>query len=156
LLVDHYVAFYSKKYGKPSRRLPPDVAVALEAYHWPGNVRALRHAASDAVILAGDDAFTVEDFSLSRAAPARMTARRPDRFTGEATSIWIAPRKRWLRQALKKHSYNISLAAAELGPDARQPLSPDGQAWALTRLTESELSPEFPVRPRLAGGPAAS
>jgi DNA-binding NtrC family response regulator len=31
LLVDHYVTFYSKKYGKPVRRLPADVAAALES-----------------------------------------------------------------------------------------------------------------------------
>jgi DNA-binding NtrC family response regulator len=114
LLVDHYVAFYSKKYGKPSRRLPPDVAVALEAYHWPGNVRALRHAAERAVILAGDDAFTVEDFSLSRAAPARMTAPPPTASQASDLNLDRAE-KAMVEQALKKHSYNISLAAAELG-----------------------------------------
>jgi transcriptional regulator with PAS, ATPase and Fis domain len=26
MLIDHYVGLYSKKYGKPVRRLPPDVA----------------------------------------------------------------------------------------------------------------------------------
>src|SRR3546814_4075014 len=71
LLVDHFVALSSKKYGKPERALPTDVAMALEGYDWPGNVRALRHAAERAVILAGDEAFTVEDFSLSRTAAPR-------------------------------------------------------------------------------------
>ena len=68
LLVRHYVAFYARKYGKPERTIPDDVAAALTAYDWPGNVRALRHAAERAVILAAEDAFTVEDFSLSRSA----------------------------------------------------------------------------------------
>ena len=115
LLVDHYVAFYSKKYGKPPRRLPPEVAVALEAYHWPGNVRALRHAAERAVILAGDDAFTVEDFSLSRIAPARMTAPPPPAASQASDLNLDRAEKAMVEQALKKHAYNISLAAAELG-----------------------------------------
>ena len=54
-------------------RLPAEVMAALVAYDWPGNVRALRHAAERAVILAGDDAFTVEDFSLvARSAAPRQ------------------------------------------------------------------------------------
>jgi transcriptional regulator with PAS, ATPase and Fis domain len=115
LLADHYVALYSKKYGKPVRRLPPEVAVALEAYHWPGNVRALRHAAERAVILAGDDAFTVEDFSLSRSAPARI-APPPPAPAAQASDLNLdRAEKAIVEQALKKHAYNISLAAAELG-----------------------------------------
>nr|MDQ4086463.1 sigma-54 dependent transcriptional regulator [Pseudomonadota bacterium] len=77
LLVEHFVAMYAKKYGKPARSIPPHVASALEQYDWPGNVRALRHAAERAVILADGDSFTVEDFSLSRTAAARPTAPAP-------------------------------------------------------------------------------
>jgi DNA-binding NtrC family response regulator len=116
MLVEHYVALYSKKYGKPERRLPPNVAAALEAYDWPGNVRALRHAAERAVILAGEDEFTLEDFSLSRAAP-RATPSPPQAapvVPGGDLNLDRAE-KHIVETALKKHSYNISLAAAELG-----------------------------------------
>ena len=61
-LADHFIAQYARKYGKPARELPDDVAGALEAYDWPGNVRALRHACERAVILA-DGAFISADFS---------------------------------------------------------------------------------------------
>jgi DNA-binding NtrC family response regulator len=117
LLIDHYVALYSKKYGKPVRRLPADVAAALEAYHWPGNVRALRHAAERAVILAGEEAFTVEDFSLSRAAPRTIAPPPAAVQPGPAASDLNLDRaeKQMVEAALKKHAYNISLAAQELG-----------------------------------------
>jgi DNA-binding NtrC family response regulator len=115
LLVDHFVALYAKKYGKPVRSIPPPVATALEQYDWPGNVRALRHAAERAVILADGDAFTVEDFSLSRtAAPARPSAPAPAEAARDDLNLERAE-KHMVEQALKKHSYNISLAAAELG-----------------------------------------
>lgn len=113
LLVEHFIAFYTRKYGKPARALPAEVAAALEAYDWPGNVRALRHAAERAVILAGDGAFTVEDFSLSRAAP-RIAAPAVGAPPGSDLNLDRAE-KHMVEEALKKHAYNISLAAAELG-----------------------------------------
>ena len=113
LLVDHFVALYAKKYGKPVRELPGDVAAALQAYDWPGNVRALRHAAERAVILAGEDRFTVEDFSLSRGTAPKPSAP-PSPSPGDDLNLDRAERH-MVESALKKHSYNISLAAAELG-----------------------------------------
>jgi transcriptional regulator with PAS, ATPase and Fis domain len=117
-LADHFIAQYARKYGKPARALPADVARALEAYDWPGNVRALRHACERAVILSDGAAYRREDFSLSRGtahsraapapAPAPAAARRDDLNLERAE-------KQIVEEALKKHSYNISLAAAELG-----------------------------------------
>lgn len=114
LLIDHYLALYSKKYGKAARSLPGDVLAALVAYDWPGNVRALRHAAERAVILAGDADFSVEDFSLSRAFAPRETAPVPAAPAASDLNLDRAE-KHMVEAALKKHAYNISLAAAELG-----------------------------------------
>jgi DNA-binding NtrC family response regulator len=114
LLIAHYVALYSKKYGKPGREVPPDVLAALQAYDWPGNVRALRHAAERAVILAGDGAFAVEDFSLSRAAPRPASVPAPALVQRPDLNLERAE-KQMVEEALKKHAYNISLAAQELG-----------------------------------------
>jgi transcriptional regulator of acetoin/glycerol metabolism len=86
---------------------------ALEAYDWPGNVRALRHAAERAVILAGEGAFKLEDFSLSRTAAPRTIAPPPP-VAGTDLNLDRAERH-MVEAALKKHAYNISLAAAELG-----------------------------------------
>jgi DNA-binding NtrC family response regulator len=113
VLVDHFVALYSKKYGKPPRGMPAEVMAALQDYDWPGNVRALRHAAERAVILAANGDFTVEDFSLSRGAPVREGTTTPPA-VGSDLNLERAE-KQMVEQALKKHAYNISLAAAELG-----------------------------------------
>ncbi|MEA3000391.1 MAG: hypothetical protein QOK17_2224 [Sphingomonadales bacterium] len=115
LLIGHYVALYSKKYGKPVREVPADVLAALQAYDWPGNVRALRHAAERAVILAGDGAFTVEDFSLSRAAAPRPVSVAAPALTQRPDLNLERAEKQMVEEALKKHAYNISLAAQELG-----------------------------------------
>src|SRR4051812_16797984 len=113
LLVDHYLGVYSKKYGKPVRELPADVLAALQDYDWPGNVRALRHAAERAVILAANGIFTVEDFSLARSS-ARPAAAMSTHSAANDLNLERAE-KQMVEQALKKHHYNISLAAQELG-----------------------------------------
>jgi DNA-binding NtrC family response regulator len=112
ILVRHYLALYSKKYSRPERELPSEVLAALQDYDWPGNVRALRHAAERAVILAADGAFTVEDFSLARGS-TRPAAAGP-RPAGHDLNLERVE-KQMVEQALKKHHYNISLAAQELG-----------------------------------------
>ena len=114
-LADHFIALYAKKYGKPARELPADVGRALTAYDWPGNVRALRHACERAVILADGNAFTETDFSLSRSSsPVRAAAPAPSAPLRADLNLERAE-KQMVEEALQKHSYNISLAAAELG-----------------------------------------
>ncbi len=115
VLAEHYLGLYARKYGKKERILPAEVAAALAAYDWPGNVRALRHAAERAVILADGDAFTVADFSLGRSSAPRAPApAAPVEAARDDLNLERAE-KQMVEQALKKHSYNISLAAAELG-----------------------------------------
>jgi DNA-binding NtrC family response regulator len=113
LLIEHFVAAYAKKYNKPVRHLPGEVAAALVAYDWPGNVRALRHAAERAVILAAEDAFTLQDFSVSRNAAAKIS--EPPPIPPPFDLNLDRAEKNMVEAALKKHAYNISLAAAELG-----------------------------------------
>ena len=116
-LLDHFLTFYARKYGKPARTLPASVLAALQGYEWPGNVRALRHAAERAVILAEGDSYALSDFPLARATPSiriapealpPAPAAAPDLNLGKAE-------KQMIERALQKHAYNISAAAAELG-----------------------------------------
>ncbi|ATE64498.1 sigma-54-dependent transcriptional regulator [Rhizorhabdus dicambivorans] len=112
VLLTHFLDLYARKYGAPERELPRDVLAALQDYSWPGNVRALRHAAERAVILAQGDAYALADFPLSRGAPAvkiQATA-------APATDLNLErAEKQMIERALQKHAYNISAAAAELG-----------------------------------------
>jgi DNA-binding NtrC family response regulator len=115
-LAGHFIAQYARKYGKPARALPDHVARALEAYDWPGNVRALRHACERAVILSDGDAFTTDDFSLSRGLGPSRSAPVPAPVAPPRDDLNLdRAEKQLVEEALKKHSYNISLAAAELG-----------------------------------------
>jgi DNA-binding NtrC family response regulator len=111
LLLDHYLGLYARKYDKPVTPLSGDVLIALTDYDWPGNVRALRHAAERAVILSDGGPLSIDDFSIRRQAGHIPVV------TVEAASDLNLERaeKQMIERALQKHSYNISLAANELG-----------------------------------------
>jgi len=109
-LFDHYLRLYERKYDKPERELPPAVLQALVANDWPGNVRALRHAAERAVIMAEGDRYRTDDFPLPRRGQAGAVA--PD--TSDTLNL-DQLEKQMIERALRMHHFNISLAASELG-----------------------------------------
>jgi len=111
LLLDHFLALYAAKYGREPRALPAEVRAAVAAHDWPGNVRALRHAAERAVILGEGDAFAAADFLGAAPAPA---VSAPDDELPPDLNLERAER-RLVERALQKAGYNISVAAAELG-----------------------------------------
>ena len=114
-LLEHYLRHYERRYAAPERPLPPPVLAALVGYDWPGNIRALRHAAERAVILASGEMYQIDDFPLGRA-PSRLaqpTIATPD---PEAAELNLGRLEREaIEAALRKHRYNISQAATELG-----------------------------------------
>jgi DNA-binding NtrC family response regulator len=111
LLLDHYLRLYARKYDKPERALPPVVLEALIEHDWPGNVRALRHAAERAVIMAEGDRYRTDDFPLPRRGqlPAGAPSSAPESLNLDQLE------RQMIERALRMHHFNISLAAAELG-----------------------------------------
>jgi DNA-binding NtrC family response regulator len=114
LLLDHFIAFYERKYGTQARTMTPELVAALSAYDWPGNVRALRHATERAVILAEGDHYRIEDFPLPRQPYGERVSVAALAAKSEDLNLDRAERQ-MVERALVKHAYNISLAAAELG-----------------------------------------
>ncbi|HWJ37921.1 MAG TPA: sigma-54 dependent transcriptional regulator [Sphingomicrobium sp.] len=109
LLIDHYLGLYARKYDKKERELPPNVLEVLVRHDWPGNVRALRHAAERAVILAEGDRYRLEDFPLPQRSEAASLAVVADSLNLDQLE------KQMIERALRMHHFNVSLAAAELG-----------------------------------------
>jgi DNA-binding NtrC family response regulator len=111
LLLDHYLRLYERKYEKPERTLRPPALEALMEHDWPGNVRALRHAAERAVIMGEGDRYRTDDFPLPRRGQAQAAAPSTP---GERLNL-DQLEKQMIERALRMHHFNISLAAAELG-----------------------------------------
>ncbi|MBW8841118.1 MAG: sigma-54-dependent Fis family transcriptional regulator [Sphingomonadales bacterium] len=110
VLIDHYLGHYAERYKRPRPELSPQALGALVAHDWPGNVRALRHAVERAVILAGDGPLEADAFALIPAATPRVTA---EPVVSDLNLDRVE--RRLVEEALKKHGYNISSAAHELG-----------------------------------------
>lgn len=54
LLTDYFTEKYSKRNGKPIKRISTPAIELLMSYHWPGNVRELENCIERAVILSTD------------------------------------------------------------------------------------------------------
>jgi DNA-binding NtrC family response regulator len=108
-LLDHYLGLYSRKYEKGSRVVPPTVLEVLLNHNWPGNVRALRHAAERAVIMADGDQYRIEDFPMPGGTQSPVVP-----VIGESLNLDQFERQ-MIERALRMHHFNISLAATELG-----------------------------------------
>ena len=109
VLFEHYLALYAHKYDKPRRKLPPPVLELLCRHDWPGNVRALRHAAERAVIMADGDCYHSEDFPLPKRFEAASLSVEGDSLNLDQLE------KQMIERALRLHHFNVSLAASELG-----------------------------------------
>lgn len=106
VLLEHYAAHHARKYNLAPKPIAPATIALLRDWHWPGNVRALRHAVERATILSDGDSLLPEDFPLARRQPAAPAEQGGPLDMLERAAVV---------QALERHGRNISRAAAELG-----------------------------------------
>jgi DNA-binding NtrC family response regulator len=110
-IAEHFLRVFSRKYGGTPRRFSSAAEAALTGYDWPGNVRALRHAVERAVILSHDERIDPADLQLDY---GKTTA---------PADVAVAPtilnldhlERETIQKALRKHGFNISRTAKELG-----------------------------------------
>jgi two-component system, NtrC family, response regulator HydG len=108
LLVEHFLAAYCRKYGKPLKKAGPAALRKLEGYEWPGNVRELQHAIERAVIMCDAPILQPDDFFFS-APETGEKDRLPEGFSLEHMERLL------INRIVKKHGGNVSKAARELG-----------------------------------------
>ncbi len=104
-LVMHYLDHYARKYGRRRLSIAEEAQRALLAHSWPGNVRALRHAAERAVLFAEGDCYETADFAIGDDGTARS---RPAGTLDDITRQAVA-------EALRESGGNVSAAARRLG-----------------------------------------
>jgi DNA-binding NtrC family response regulator len=113
LLADYFLKEATQRYQRPALRFEKDVFRYFQTYSWPGNVRELKHMVERLVVIAEDDAITINDL------PENLTAA-----TGHAANILIQlpddgidleeVEREILRQALDRHEWNQTRAAQYL------------------------------------------
>ena len=65
-LADHFLDYYSRKYGKEDLSFSKTALNRMESHDWPGNVRELQHTIEKVVILSEDKRIDASDlFSIT-------------------------------------------------------------------------------------------
>lgn len=108
LLVDRFLAIFSKKYKKDITGISASALKKLKRYHWPGNIRELIHTLERAVILSESKMLQPADFLFPEA------GKDVEGVVFENYNLEEVE-KTVIRKTLKKHDGNISHAAKELG-----------------------------------------
>ncbi len=109
LLARHFCALYAGRYAQPPRPLTDEAARAVAADTWPDGVHGLRQAIERAVLLGGGAAIDVAALGLSLPEDTlEPRAIKADLNLGRSEAALVAA-------ALKRHAFNVSRAAAELG-----------------------------------------
>lgn len=114
-IAQHYLERFSRKYGGKMRTFTEAAEDSLLNYPWPGNVRALRHAVERAVILAPRQEIEPQDLQLDYSSE---TAGELTLATTQSIPTILNLdhlEKETILKALRKHGFNISRAAGELG-----------------------------------------
>lgn len=106
LLSNHFLKMYCKKYKKQSMKISADAFKKLKKYNWPGNIRELQHIIERTVIMNNGTVLNSQDFvlNISESAPSNRNILNLEEVE-----------KQTIENALKKHSFNVSAAAKELG-----------------------------------------
>lgn len=112
LLLEHFLAKFSAKFGKQVASAGPDVLRVLNSYSWPGNVRELENVLERGVILCEGDTLTVGVL------PAKLSGSAlndpPVHLSGETMSIKQAAEtmeRELIRRALESTGGNRTHAA---------------------------------------------
>lgn len=106
-----------ERFLKPGWEITPDALTALNAYHWPGNVRQLINALERAKILCVSETITRKDLPREVVEPRVSAAPNGDRFT---TDDLAAIQRSKVVEVLRREAGNKSRAARVLGIDRRK------------------------------------
>jgi DNA-binding NtrC family response regulator len=118
LLAQHFLSEFASEHGAEPKYMTPDAVAALEAYHWPGNIRELKNVVERAAVLSDDSVITAEHLVIQH-----RTSRPATRAVATIGSIDIPPggkslddiEREAIRLTLDLTSGNQSAAARILG-----------------------------------------
>jgi two-component system, NtrC family, response regulator GlrR len=115
LLVNHFLAKYSKEFNKPLYEIEPLAIQKLQFHDWKGNVRELENVIERAVLLTKNDKILTSDIFLGQ----QKKEGFHETFQTAKAKVIEKFEKSYIQQILTKCSGNISHAAKAAGKDRR-------------------------------------
>lgn len=111
LLANYFRQMTEKRYALPHHEFSAMALMAIQSYHWPGNVREMRHQISRAVLMCTQAMISEHDLGLPQIAVVNTSAS----MQGEAQVTLDDAEKAMLLNALEQSRHNVSKAARLLG-----------------------------------------
>ena len=125
LLIDHFLKDAARRFGRELKPLTGEALRACVGHRWKGNVRELRSAVEQALLLAPGPEIVPADLfgtaTIDEAPPPDDTPPPTDggsglrSFKDAKTAVVEAFERDFLLKALQRHGGNISKAAEEVG-----------------------------------------
>ena len=115
LLCDHFLGLIAERAGAEKKPVTRRALRQLVDYDWPGNVRQLEHALTNAAVMAEGTTLDVDDFA-TLLTPAQRAARAPK---PTAAADRAGRERERIVEALEACGWNKSRAARELGMPRR-------------------------------------
>jgi two-component system, NtrC family, response regulator AtoC len=124
LLANHFLAKFSREFGKPGLKISEEARERLLQYRWPGNVRELQNTIERAVILTDGTSLRAEVLQLPSKRPeaAQMPGGMlPEQFNWKGTLEQVTGRavhhveKAVLENTMRECKWNKTRAAEKLG-----------------------------------------
>lgn len=111
LLANYFRQMTEKRYALPHHEFSAMALMAIQNYHWPGNVREMRHQISRAVLMCTQAMISEHDLGL----PQMVAVNPNSSIQGEAQVTLDDAEKAMLLNALEQSRHNVSKAARLLG-----------------------------------------
>ena len=108
LLVNHFLGYFSKKYGRKPPRLSPEAMARVVQYPWPGNVREMRNTMERLVIMVPKEEIELCDLPQ----PIFTEEEQTPSTLKEAKEAF---ERDYILQHLEQFNWNISRTAEFLG-----------------------------------------
>lgn len=115
LLARHFLASQGARYGRTGLKLTLDAEKVLCMHRWPGNVREMRNAVEQAVLLATDSEIRAVQFPFCETSLEESAARDQDSASGSRPFDLEAAERELVLKALQRTGWNVTQAARLLG-----------------------------------------
>jgi two-component system nitrogen regulation response regulator NtrX len=117
-LAEHFIAEFTREYGRRPKAVSDDAVEILRAYRWPGNVRELRNVIERLIIMVPGDVIGVENLTFLSDRTSGVSQTVPETVSRVVQPLFEA-RDAWERayilEALTTYDGNISKTADGLG-----------------------------------------
>jgi two-component system, NtrC family, response regulator AtoC len=111
LLANYFRQMTEKRYALPHHEFSSLALMAIQTYHWPGNVREMRHQISRAVLMCTQAMISEHDLGL----PQSVSVNGQPNIQAETPVTLDGAEKVMLLNALEQSRNNVSKAARLLG-----------------------------------------